>query len=114
MIFGPNGTVISEVLRDEEGIVYADIDLARCVVPKQFQDVVGYYNRFDVFELRVNRRALAPASFHDGFDGVASVAGASGAADEALYAPFVPDAAPDVVPGADTGAGAAWPAEASR
>ncbi|WP_186262171.1 carbon-nitrogen hydrolase family protein [Burkholderia gladioli] len=116
MIFGPNGTVISEVRRDEEGIVYADIDLARCVVPKQFQDVVGYYNRFDVFELRVNRRALAPASFHDGFDGAASVAGASGAADEALYAPFVPDAAPDVAAGAepDADAGAAWPAEAAR
>jgi aliphatic nitrilase len=65
MIFGPGGTVISDTLRDEEGIVYADIDLKLCVVPKQFQDVVGYYNRFDVFELKVNRRALAPAEFSD-------------------------------------------------
>lgn len=79
MIFGPDGRVISDVLRDDEGIVYADIDLARCVVPKQFQDVVGYYNRFDVFELRVNRRALTPASFSDGHDS---------AADDPLYAPF--------------------------
>ena len=65
MIFGPNGTVISDTLRDDEGIVYADIDLKQCVVPKQFQDVVGYYNRFDVFQLKVNRRALAPAEFSD-------------------------------------------------
>lgn len=65
MILGPDGTPISEVLRDEEGIAYADIDIARCVVPKQFQDVVGYYNRFDVFDFRVDRRALAPASFAD-------------------------------------------------
>ena len=70
MIFGPNGTVISDTLRDEEGIVYADIDLKQCVVPKQFQDVVGYYNRFDVFQLKVNRRALTPAEFSDGVAGV--------------------------------------------
>ncbi|WP_059413603.1 carbon-nitrogen hydrolase family protein [Cupriavidus basilensis] len=63
MILGPDGQPISEVIRDEEGIVYADIDLAKCVVPKQFQDVVGYYNRFDVFQLKVNRRALAPVEF---------------------------------------------------
>ena len=65
LIFGPDGRAISDVLRDEEGIVYADIDLARCVVPKQFQDVVGYYNRFDVFQLNVNRRPLSAAEFHD-------------------------------------------------
>jgi aliphatic nitrilase len=65
MILGPDGVAISTVLRDEEGIAYADIDLARCVVPKQFQDVVGYYNRFDVFDVKVNRRALNPAQFSD-------------------------------------------------
>jgi len=63
MILGPDGAPISDTIRDEEGIVYADIDLAKCVVPKQFQDVAGYYNRFDVFELKVNRRALTPAQF---------------------------------------------------
>ena len=65
MIMGPDGMPISDTLQDEEGIVYADIDLAKCVVPKQFQDVVGYYNRFDVFELKVNRRALTPVEFND-------------------------------------------------
>lgn len=63
MILGPDGAPISEVIRDEEGIVYADIDIAKCVVPKQFQDVVGYYNRFDVFSLEVNRHAHVPAVF---------------------------------------------------
>lgn len=66
MILGPDGSPISPTLREEEGIVYADIDLAKCVVPKQFQDVVGYYNRFDVFQLKVNRRALSPVHFHEG------------------------------------------------
>jgi aliphatic nitrilase len=27
--------------------------------------VVGYYNRFDIFDLRVNRRRLNPVSFSD-------------------------------------------------
>ena len=63
MILGPDGQPVSDTLRDEEGIVHAEIDLAKCVVPKQFQDVVGYYNRFDVFELTVNRRAHAPVHF---------------------------------------------------
>jgi len=65
MVLGPNGAVISDVLQNEEGIVYADIDLDDCIVPKQFHDVVGHYNRFDVFSLQVNRAALAPAVFLD-------------------------------------------------
>jgi nitrilase len=40
--------------------VYADIDLNRCIQPKQMHDIVGHYNRFDVFDLRINRRPLAP------------------------------------------------------
>jgi len=28
-----------------------------------FHDVVGYYNRFDIFDLSVNRRRLSAASF---------------------------------------------------
>ena len=66
MIIGPSGSVISKTLRDEEGIVYADIDLGACVVPKQFHDVVGYYNRFDIFDLRVDRRGHRPVTFRDG------------------------------------------------
>jgi hypothetical protein len=30
---------------------------------KQFHDIVGYYNRFDVFQLNVNRTRLAPIRF---------------------------------------------------
>jgi nitrilase len=63
LIVGPDGAPVSEILKDAEGIVYADLDLSVCVVPKQFQDVVGYYNRFDVFQLKVNRRASTPIEF---------------------------------------------------
>ena len=53
------------MLQHEEGIAYATFDLNACIEPKQFHDVVGYYNRFDVFELKVNRRALTPVEFND-------------------------------------------------
>lgn len=51
---GPNGAVIGEPLIDDEGIIYADIDLAKCIQPKQMHDILGHYNRFDIFDLRVN------------------------------------------------------------
>ena len=59
----PTGEVIGDVLQNEEGIVYADLDLRRCVEPKQFHDVVCGYNRFDVFKLEVDRSRLAPLAF---------------------------------------------------
>lgn len=61
----PTGEQIGEALCEDEGILYADIDLNRCVEPKQFHDVVGYYNRFDVFAVSISRRRLSPATFID-------------------------------------------------
>jgi aliphatic nitrilase len=61
----PTGETVGDTLQDEEGIAYAEFDLRRCIEPKQFHDVVGYYNRFDVFDLRINRKRLVPASFVD-------------------------------------------------
>ena len=56
---------ISETRRDEEGILYADIDVAQCVEPKQFHDVAGGYNRFDVFNFSVDRTHRDPVTFVD-------------------------------------------------
>ena len=61
----PTGEPFGDIARNAETIVYGDIDISRCVEPKQFHDVVGYYNRFDVFNLTVNRRRLVPAEFRD-------------------------------------------------
>ncbi len=65
VIIGPTGEPISDILSAEEGLLYAEIDLAACVEPKQIHDVVGYYNRFDVFQLRVDRSANRPITFVD-------------------------------------------------
>lgn len=66
MFVDPTGSQIGDTLSDREGVAYADFDLSRCVEPKQFHDVVGYYNRFDVFSLSVCRERLEPISWRDG------------------------------------------------
>lgn len=66
MILDPSGTPMGQPISDEEGILYADIDTALSVEPKQFHDVVGYYNRFDIFDFHVDRSKREPAHFHEG------------------------------------------------
>lgn len=63
MVIGPTGDPVGETWSDKEGILYTDIDLVSCVEPKQFHDVVGYYNRFDIFKLTVDRSTNRPISF---------------------------------------------------
>lgn len=62
-VIGPDGVVVGDALIDDEGIVYAEIDLNDCIQPKQMHDIIGSYNRFDIFDLRVNRTPRAPAAF---------------------------------------------------
>lgn len=54
-----------EFLQNEEGILYADLDLNACIEGKQYHDVTGGYQRFDVFNLSVDRRRRDPVSFID-------------------------------------------------
>lgn len=61
-VIGPDGRVVGTPLIDDEGIVYAEIDLGRCIQSKQMHDIVGHYNRFDIFELSVDRTSRSPIS----------------------------------------------------
>ncbi|MBK0329645.1 carbon-nitrogen hydrolase family protein [Rhodobacteraceae bacterium F11138] len=63
-VIGPDGREVVPGLIDDEGIVYADIDLGKCIQPKQMHDITGHYNRFDVFNLQVNQQPQSPAFFH--------------------------------------------------
>ncbi len=65
-ILGPDGRVVGQPLIDEEGIVYGEIDLSRCIQPKQMHDIIGHYNRFDVFDLRVNAVPQQPVRIETG------------------------------------------------
>ena len=75
MVLEPTGEPIKDTLCETEGLLYQDIDIAQCVEPKQLHDIVGYYNRFDVFHLdyahageadhhrRCSEGAAAPGNF---------------------------------------------------
>lgn len=65
LVIAPNGETIAELAGSDEGLLYAEIDLAACVEPKQFHDISGGYNRFDVFQLTVDRSRRPPAHFKD-------------------------------------------------
>ena len=61
LFLDPTGAQVGDEVVAEEGIAYADLDLNACVEPKQYHDVVGTgYQRYDIFDLRVNRRRYGP------------------------------------------------------
>jgi nitrilase len=59
-VFGPDGRCTAGPLVDEEGIVYADIDLDDLIMPKMMHDITGHYNQFGVLSLNLNRNPHKP------------------------------------------------------
>jgi aliphatic nitrilase len=60
VIIDPVGVVIAGPLRgNEEGILYADVDLEATIRARVVHDFGGHYNRADVFRLEVNDRPKA-------------------------------------------------------
>jgi aliphatic nitrilase len=62
LVIDPFGEVVGDVQR-AEGLLYRAIDTDDVLEPKQFHDVTGSYNRFDIFDLRVDRRRVQPVTF---------------------------------------------------
>ncbi|OQY30619.1 MAG: nitrilase [Anaerolineaceae bacterium 4572_5.2] len=61
-IISPLGEVLAGPLYDQEGILYADLDLAEITRSKFDFDVVGHYARPDIFQLSINTQAMPPAT----------------------------------------------------
>jgi nitrilase len=56
-IIAPSGEILAGPLFQEEGILYADLDLTETVRVRQLLDTAGHYARPDVLQLHVDSRA---------------------------------------------------------
>jgi len=62
-VVGPTGEYIAGPKFDGEGIVHAEVDLADRALEHSHHDLAGHYNRFDIFDLHVDRSDRAPVIF---------------------------------------------------
>jgi len=65
VVVDPQGKVVAGPMHREQGILYADIDVARVAPARRTLDVTGHYARPDIFELRVRRAPAVPVRFFD-------------------------------------------------
>lgn len=66
VIVAPGGKILAGPMREEFGILYAEIDPERIGIARRSLDVVGHYSRPDVFQLRVDTRPRRPVEFARG------------------------------------------------
>jgi len=77
VIVSPFGEMLAGPLYDQEGILYADLDLTQISKAEVGFDVLGHYARPDIFQLRVNTSVLSPVTYdqsnNDGVDSIERV-----------------------------------------
>jgi nitrilase len=59
-IVSPLGELIAGPMYDEEGILYADLDMSHVIQARYDFDPVGHYARSDVLQLLINERPASP------------------------------------------------------
>jgi predicted amidohydrolase len=62
-VIGPDGQWVVGPVHDEETIVYADLDLGHAAREQYAMDIVGHYNRPDIFSLTVDTRRRPQVSW---------------------------------------------------
>ncbi len=63
VVIAPGGEIIAGPLRNEQGILYAEVDRDRVGIARRSLDVVGHYARPDIFTLHVNTQEQSPVVF---------------------------------------------------
>ena len=62
VIVSPGGDIVAGPLHEEQGILYADCDVASAAARRTL-DVTGHYSRPDIFSLEVLRESSRPVKF---------------------------------------------------
>jgi len=63
VVIAPGGEIVSGPMREEKGLLFAEIDSDRVATSKRALDVAGHYSRPDVFTLNVNTQPQSPVKF---------------------------------------------------
>jgi len=63
VVVAPGGTIVAGPMRQEKGIMYAEVDLQRASISKRDLDIAGHYSRPDIFTLHVDTRPQSPIEF---------------------------------------------------
>jgi len=60
VVVAPGGKIVAGPLRNEQGVLYAEIDQTLIGSARRTLDVVGHYARPDIFQLQVNQARSEP------------------------------------------------------
>lgn len=63
VVVAPGGEIVAGPLREQYGVLYADVDLDQVASARRALDVAGHYARPDIFTLHVDRKPLEPVTF---------------------------------------------------
>ena len=65
VVIAPGGNIVAGPMRNEQGILYAEIDASSVALARRTMDVVGHYARPDIFTLHVNKQHQIPVKFDE-------------------------------------------------
>jgi len=65
IVIAPGGEIMAGPMKEETGILYADIDLKRVTAARRSLDIVGHYSRPDLFTLQVDAKEQTSIEIKD-------------------------------------------------
>ncbi len=63
VVVAPGGEIVAGPLRQEHGLLFADVEPARVAAAHRTLDVAGHYSRNDIFHLTINRTVSRPVIY---------------------------------------------------
>ena len=63
IVIAPGGEIVAGPMRNEQAILYAEVNKERVGIARRSLDVVGHYARPDIFKLHINTQPQSPVEF---------------------------------------------------